>query len=143
MFGEPSAAGAVKECIVREGSAGHNDVLFDQLLDSDGLALTDVQRVSVVLAPELIVGSNVLIGISVQSVDDLNSVEFPTLQDSTKKKGRGRGNAGGNLPREADAGVANILLEMKAKKKDHVLKAKSLSEVFAVTVECVLITSSS
>ncbi|KAK8569273.1 hypothetical protein V6N13_107110 [Hibiscus sabdariffa] len=99
-------------------------------------------------------------------MDDLNSVEFPTLQDFSKKKGKGRGKgeknkrfvdssnkfeilvedigeAGGKPPQAAAASVANILLEMKAKKKDHVLKAKSVFEVSIVVVEGVLITSSS
>ncbi|KAK8567239.1 hypothetical protein V6N12_005835 [Hibiscus sabdariffa] len=125
-------------------------------VDPGGLASIDVSGVSVVLAPELIVSSdviqNVLADTSVQSVDDLNSVEFPTLQDSAKKKGKGRGKGeknkrfagssnkfealvediggvGGRPPRAAAAGVANVLLEMKAKKNDHVLKAKSVSEV--------------
>ncbi|KAK8669687.1 hypothetical protein V6N13_107111 [Hibiscus sabdariffa] len=77
--GEPSVVGAVKECVVGEGSAGHNDVIVDEQLDlpcdqfvqdgshlrevyvdPGGLASTDVQGVSIVLAPELIVGSDVI-----------------------------------------------------------------------------------
>ncbi|KAK8569274.1 hypothetical protein V6N12_007804 [Hibiscus sabdariffa] len=79
LVGEPSVVGAVKECVVGEGSAGHNDVIVDEQLDlpcdqfvqdgshlrevyvdPGGLASTDVQGVSIVLAPELIVGSDVI-----------------------------------------------------------------------------------
>ncbi|KAK8559219.1 hypothetical protein V6N12_042501 [Hibiscus sabdariffa] len=124
-------------------------------VDPGGLASADVQGASVVLAID---GSDVIQNdTSVHSVDGLNSVHFPTLQDSAGKKGKGRGKgeknkrfasssnkfktlvedigeAGGRPPRAAATGVANILLEMKAKKKDHVLKAKSVSEGSGVVV---------
>ncbi|KAK8983397.1 hypothetical protein V6N11_073815 [Hibiscus sabdariffa] len=172
--GEPSAAG---KCVVGEGSTGHNVVLVVEQLDLGGLALTDaefpcdqvvqgvremsvdpgglasadVQGASVVLAID---GSDVIQNdTSVHSVDDLNSVHFPTLQDSAGKKGKGRGKgeknkrfagssnkfetlvkdigeAGGRPPQAAAAVVA--------KKKDHVLKAKSVSEGSGVVVVGVL-----
>ncbi|KAK8566932.1 hypothetical protein V6N13_110014 [Hibiscus sabdariffa] len=126
-FGEPYAASAVKEYVVGEGYVVHNNVLVDELLESGGLASTDV----IVKLPYDQVA---------QGVWSVDPGGLASTDDSTKNKGKGRGKGeknksfvgfsnkfetlvkdigevGGTSPRATAAGVANILLEMKAKKK--------------------------
>ncbi|KAK9009807.1 hypothetical protein V6N11_036332 [Hibiscus sabdariffa] len=111
----------------------------------------------VVVASEAELGAD-LGNVALQAIVNSNDIEFPSLQVSVqKKKGRGRGKdsrliAGsshkvGELngrgyeeharkPRAAAQGVANLLQEMKLKKKDHLEKVKQFKEVTVGALVC-------